>query len=253
MSLGPPSGGHAPTPTQAFERARRRHRKDRDALTSLDRRAAGSPLSPSPARSTTKPGVITGYPIVYGQETVISGLFREIIAPGATTRLLGTEDVRALLNHDKNRLLGRTTNGTLTLTEDAQGVRMRVQLPPTATAAEVFELTKRGDLSSGSFAFWPKRESWYPPDRSGLPLVVVEELERLYDVSVVTYPAYKETTIGVGLTDVRDTERTLAGRMRLQELRMRHGQGNPIPPASIRRHFTESVKRRQHTFALEAE
>lgn len=243
---------HYPTPEQAFARARRQHQKDRAFLEGLDRRAA---FSHAAQRSTngggSSPGTVTGYPIVYGQETVISGLFREIIAPGAAKRLLDVDDVRALFNHDKNLVLGRSSSGTLALNEDGHGVRVRIDLPDTPTAREVQELLRRGDISNGSFAFWPKTERWYPADRSGLPLVVVEELEHLYDVSVVTYPAYEGTAMGAGVIDARDDDRAMAGRIHLQELRQRH-PGSLIPPRQVRERLGVGLKIRKHMFTLEA-
>ena len=184
------------------------------------------------------PGGLTGYPAVYGVETEIAGLFREILAPGAFRGALSRpDDVRLLRDHDKSLLLARTTNATLHLAEDVVGLRMRAVLPDTELARETLELVRLGTLSQGSFAFVPRTVRWYPPDkRDGLPLAVVEDAGTLYDVSSVTYPAYESTTMHVGRTDeVAAWER----RLRLTELRLERGPGSPLPPETVRRFLAE--------------
>ncbi|MEF2557392.1 HK97 family phage prohead protease [Aurantimonas sp. C2-5-R2] len=73
--------------------------------------------------------LITGYAAVFHSETVIAGEFRERIAPGAFARSLRENDVRALLHHDKGRVIGRMGNGTLRLSEDA-GRHSRARYAP---------------------------------------------------------------------------------------------------------------------------
>ena len=70
--------------------------------------------------------VLEGYAAVFNSETDL-GPFREVIKPGAFTDVL-TNDVRALINHDPNLVLGRTSNGTLTLEQDERGLKYRVEL-----------------------------------------------------------------------------------------------------------------------------
>ena len=73
-------------------------------------------------RAEDKP-VIKGQAAVFNQETVIGGWFREMIAPGAFQRVLAeNQDTIGCFNHNWNVVLGRTTVGTLTLRETAEGL-----------------------------------------------------------------------------------------------------------------------------------
>jgi len=85
--------------------------------------------------------------------------------------------------------LARTKSGTLTLAEDDRGLRVEADLDPAnPLAASVISAMRRGDLSQMSFAFRTIKDSW-SKDRQTREL---EEVE-LFDVSVVTFPAYEET------------------------------------------------------------
>jgi len=139
------------------------------------------------------PRRLTGYAALYDTETVIGGLFREVIAPGAfRSALQRGDDVRALFNHDPNVLLGRASNGTLRLAEDGVGLRYEVDLPDTQAGRDLWTLVERGDITQSSFAFAVDDEVWERGDALGLR--VVKDV-RLFDVSPVTYPAYSETSV----------------------------------------------------------
>lgn len=140
---------------------------------------------------------ITGYAAMYNSETVIAGLWREQIAPGAfASALAGDDDVRALFNHDPNILLGRTKSGTLTLSEDKKGLKYDVVLPNTRAAQDIFEQIKRGDIDGSSFGFRIEDETWddAPTKEGKLPLVTIRKVE-LFDVSPVVFPAYPQTSV----------------------------------------------------------
>lgn len=139
------------------------------------------------------PTRLVGYAALFNRDAVISGLFRERIAPGAFTQAVVRDDVRALFNHDANFVLGRTTSGTLTLSEDGQGLQYDVVPPDTTWARDLMVSVQRGDISQSSFAFSVDDEAW---DYSGgdLPLRTVTRAT-LYDVSPVTYPAYEATSV----------------------------------------------------------
>ena len=132
---------------------------------------------------------IVGYAAVFNSTTDI-GFFRERIAPGAFAAAIARDDVRALVNHENSRVLGRNTSGTLRLFEDERGLRYEIDAPDTQEARDLLVLMDRGDISQSSFAFVATSETW---DETGdKPLRTVNEV-RLYDVSVVTYPAYDDT------------------------------------------------------------
>ena len=140
-----------------------------------------------------------GHGIVYDRWTAIYdwwfGEYQERIAPGAAKDHL-EDDVRLLINHDSNLLLARTTNGTMRLTEDGTGVLADADMAPTSYARDLAVLLERGDISQMSFSFIPGDEEWdQRPD--GTWLRTITSFEALYDMSVVTYPAYAETDAGL--------------------------------------------------------
>lgn len=135
---------------------------------------------------------IVGYGAVFNVETVIAGYFREQIRPGAFAGLLRS-DVRSLYNHDPNYVLGRTSAGTLTLSEDTTGLLYTVT--PPQSRADVVEALERGDVTGSSFGFRVKRDEWTRPTTNGeLPLRTIHEFEELLDVGPVTFPAYEEAS-----------------------------------------------------------
>lgn len=137
---------------------------------------------------------LSGYAALYGTETRIGSFFREVIEQGAfRSALARKDDVRALFNHSADVVLGRTTSGTLTLSEDETGLRYDVLLPDTQQARDLWTLVQRGDVTQSSFAFTVKAEEWRDVD-TAVPLRVVKDVQ-LFDVSPVTYPAYNETTV----------------------------------------------------------
>lgn len=133
--------------------------------------------------------VLEGYAAVFNSETDL-GHFREVIKPGAFDDVM-TNDVRALINHDPNLILGRTENGTLELSTDERGLKYRVKLGAQQYAKDFYESVKRGDISQSSFAFTIKDQSW----NEERTVRSVDKVRQLLDVSPVTYPAYAAATV----------------------------------------------------------
>ena len=132
--------------------------------------------------------LFTGYASVFNKPYGVfdsRGQYNETIKPGAFKKtLLEQDDVRFLVNHD-GIPLARTSSGTLQLEEDDYGLFVRAELDPSnPTVAEVASAMKRGDLNEMSFAFAAIKDNF---DISGENREVNEA--RLFDVSVVTYPA----------------------------------------------------------------
>lgn len=175
--------------------------------------------NPAEIRADAETGAIkvSGYAAVFNQEADIGGMFREQIAPGAFKRAIGRDDVVFLINHD-GLPLARTRSGTLTIREDKHGLFIETELD--ASDPDVMSIVpkmKRGDLDKMSFAFRPTVQEW---DESGdIPLRTVQEAT-LYDVSIVTNPAYDGTEIGLrSLEQHRKTQQTgsnNAARMRMK-------------------------------------
>jgi uncharacterized protein len=105
-------------------------------------------------------------------------------------------DVRALINHDPTRILGRTKSGTLKLADSASGLNFRVELPDTGYARDLHESIKRGDISQCSFAFTANEDEWTDEEIDG-EMCSIRTLKSVtvFDVSAVTYPAYEETSV----------------------------------------------------------
>lgn len=128
------------------------------------------------------------------------GRLVEEIAPGAFRKTIQEADIRALINHDPNLVLGRNKAGTLRLYEDEHGLAVEITPPDTQAARDLLVLLERGDVSQMSFAFAPIKQTWSEErdEKSGITTYVRRLQEvRLYDVSVVTYPAYPQTDASV--------------------------------------------------------
>ena len=141
-----------------------------------------------------EPKKIVGYAARFNKDSVDIG-FIEQIAPGAFAKAIKKSDVRALKNHDPNLILGRTTNGTLSLAENTRGLKFEVEPPDTATGRDTLAEVARGDITGASFAFTVADggDSWTQKD--GRYLRVINVVEELFDVGPVTYPAYPDTAV----------------------------------------------------------
>jgi HK97 family phage prohead protease len=137
-------------------------------------------------------GRIEGYAAVFGKWSEVLGFFKERIRNGAFSKTLEEADVRALFNHDPNYVLGRNKSGTLELSEDDHGLQFRVDPPDAGWANDLQASVKRGDIDQASFGFQAVRDEWdHNKDPMERELIEV----KLMDVSVVTYPAYPQTSV----------------------------------------------------------
>jgi uncharacterized protein len=162
---------------------------------------------------------LVGYASIFNSLSHDLGGFREVVAPGAFTRALKeNQDVRCLWNHSTDKILGRTSAGTLRLEQDRKGLLMRCQLDPAQQFhRDLYAAVKRGDVREMSFAFAvpkdsngePTGEQWdtvdddsadntdrSQPSRPARKVVrrTLTDVD-LFDVSPVVYPAYQATTL----------------------------------------------------------
>ena len=145
---------------------------------------------------------IVGYASVFDKPTKIRdwfGEFTEVVRPGAFTAALEAQsDVRALVDHDPVRILGRWPKpGTLQLSQDATGLRMEIVPPDTQAGRDIVESIRRGDVSGASFGFQVRAggDKWTKVDGEDEQRELTD-LD-LFDVSVVTFPAYESTSVGL--------------------------------------------------------
>lgn len=141
---------------------------------------------------------ITGYPAVFNKFSGMMWGFREKIAPGAFKSALKNSDTRGLFNHDPNIVMGRTSAKTLRLKEDDKGLFMELIPPETQLVKDmVLAPMKRGDIKEGSFGFTVKTEQWEENKEKKTVTRTIIEVDRLFDVSIVTFPAYPDTAVAV--------------------------------------------------------
>lgn len=124
------------------------------------------------------------------------GWFREKIAPGAFAKSILADDVRALINHDKNLVLGRNKAGTLALSEDDKGLLSEIDPPDTQYARDLAVSIGRGDITQMSFGFEIVAEERIKGGKNELDLFVIREA-KLWDVSPVTFPFYTQTDVSL--------------------------------------------------------
>ncbi len=139
---------------------------------------------------------IRGYAIRFNSLSQDLGGFKEIISPDAVDRTL-TEglDVRALVDHDSGKVIGRTRAGTLTLRKDSQGLKIEIDPDEEISyAKDIMRAVARGDVSGMSFGFRAIDDEWNYDDK--IPVRTVTDM-RVSEVSIVTFPAYQATDVAV--------------------------------------------------------
>lgn len=145
--------------------------------------------------------VIEGYFSVFGEFYDLWDGARETIERTAFDDIEGT-DVRALTNHDTGLVLGRTTAGTLTLRVDDVGLWGSILInEQDQDALNLYERVKRGDVSQCSFGFDIVDE--FTEIKDGVTIWHVVRV-KLYEVSVVTFPAYEATSVQARKKDFAD-------------------------------------------------
>jgi uncharacterized protein len=138
---------------------------------------------------------LIGYASIFNVEAVIFGLWREMVAPGAFKKTIKENDIRALWNHNTDKVLGRNKASTLVLREDEKGLKVDITPPDTQAGRDAVTSIKRGDVSQMSIMFERIKQEWfYPEDKKELPLRTMKEM-KLYEVSPVTFPAFEQTSI----------------------------------------------------------
>lgn len=117
------------------------------------------------------------------------------------------DDIRALIDHETRLVLGRTTAGTLTLRVDEHGLWGSIKINEAdSDAMNLYARVQRGDVSQCSFGFDILRERTDVDSATGTVHWTIEKV-KLYEVSCVTFPAYKETAIQARAEEYRDIKK----------------------------------------------
>lgn len=154
----------------------------------------------SELRTNAEGRTIVGYAAKFERwSEPIMGWFKEQIARDAFSECDVT-DVIMCFNHNIDSILARTTSGTLTLSTDDEGLRFEFEAPATTMGNDMLELVRRGDISKCSFKFTVEEDEWRYADKENkleYDERTIRKIGKLYDVSLVVYPAYSDTEAGV--------------------------------------------------------
>ncbi|MGG3046223.1 HK97 family phage prohead protease [Bacillus anthracis] len=139
---------------------------------------------------------LIGYAVKWEKKSLVMGYyrkFREQFKNGAFTETLLNDDQRFLWSHDTSKVLGRTKNNTLRLSEDAVGLRFELDLPNTTLGNDTYVSIKRGDVDGVSFGFSMISEEIQEPDDDLMLRTVTKA--KLLEVSAVAFPAYPDSEV----------------------------------------------------------
>lgn len=160
------------------------------------------------AEMQTEGKKLTGYAALYGVESRDLGGFTEVISPGAFRDVLARNpDVYLTFNHSPDKVLARTTSGTLRLRDEERGLAFEADLGEGPTAQDVREMVRRGDVNGASFRFVVADENWEGERRT------VTSIAELIDLSLATTPAYEGPTVELRSRQTNDATGTGADRL----------------------------------------
>lgn len=178
-----------------------------ESIRVFDARVIYAPLDACEWRDSGDPDkpnetTLRGHAAIFNSLSDDLGGFRELIAPGFFRAALRKQpDVRLLFNHDPNYVMGRTAAGTLELREDNRGLHVFARVDKTiGWVNDLRTSMQRGDVDQMSFAFTVREggDDWAVVEEDAVVRTLLPDgADQLYDVSVVTYPAYKATEVSM--------------------------------------------------------
>ncbi|WP_337227970.1 HK97 family phage prohead protease [Staphylococcus succinus] len=165
--------------------------------------------------------IVEGYALRFNTLSNDLGGFVETISPQAL-RDADLSDVRCLIDHDASKVLGRTTSETLELKIDDEGLYFRNQLPNTSYARDLYENIRLGNINQCSFGFILDEDGdKFEKREDGLFKRTLTKIRSLFDVSVVTYPAYNDTDVAPALRSIEAIKETEQEEIRKREAEQR--------------------------------
>ena len=177
----------------------------------MELRATSTEVKIRSAEDGTESRTIEGYALKFNKRSqpLMGGYFVETL----DSRCLDDTDmsnVVATFNHDESKLLGRS-GVNLTLAKDDVGLRFKIDLPNTTLGNDILEEVRMGILSQCSFAFTlpdDDADVWTRSNEEGVEYKrTILSIDKLYDVSVVTTPAYQDTNVSVGARSKQAVEK----------------------------------------------
>ena len=156
---------------------------------------------------------LTGQPIVFDAESDL-GWCSEIIERTALDNA-DLRDVRFLINHNTDmiplaRSRNNNENSTMQLSVNETGMEIRVDLDTenNSDARSLYSAVERGDISGMSFMFTVGEDKWLDA-KSEHPTRVIRSIDRVFEVSAVTWPAYEQTSLEArGLSEALESAKT---------------------------------------------
>lgn len=146
----------------------------------------------------------------------------ESVAQGAFANTLGG-DIRALIDHETRLVLGRNKAGTLELREDSHGLWGKIRINPNdVDAMNLYERVKRGDVDQCSFGFEIIKEDTEIREDGTIHWTIREV--KLYEVSVVTFPAYEETSVSARKEQYEEIQKRQNEKWRIGMLNRLRGE-----------------------------
>lgn len=171
---------------------------------SYQKRSISGQIEFKTRESETGDMYISGYFSVFNSEYEMWSGATESIDSGAFDDAL-SDDIRCLINHDTTLVLGRTKNKTLQLSVDSRGLWGEVKINPKDTdALNLYERVKRGDVDQCSFGFDILEEEF--EDRGTSVHWTIKKV-KLYEVSIVTFPAYEDTSVSARQKEVENLKK----------------------------------------------
>lgn len=166
---------------------------------------------------------ISGYFSVFDSDYEIWDGATESIAPGAFDGALD-DDIRCLINHDTTLVLGRTAAETLALKIDRKGLWGEVRInQKDQDAMNLYERVKRGDVNQCSFGFDILNEEYTENEHTGDVHWTIKSV-KLYEVSIVTFPAYEDTEVTARKAEHREIQKRKAHEWKLRMIKKLKGE-----------------------------
>ena len=165
--------------------------------------------------------VIEGYALKFNTWSEDFGWFRESISPDSLENT-DMSDVVALYNHEDSQLIGRS-GVNLELEVDNIGLKYTIKPVDTTASRDLIENIRSGLITQSSFAMSNIEDDWEETEKRGYYDRTIRSIGKLWDVSPVVRPAYKDTDVSVNqrsLDKVQDLKKHDKDDLELLDIEM---------------------------------